>query len=352
MNILLSCIGRRGYIADYFRAHMLSTDKIVGTSNSEWTEGFNACDVSVVMPDIASASYAESMLDLCDEYKISGILSFYDPDINVLSNYIEEFRARGVTPILPSREVNEICFDKYKTFLFLKSSGFATPETFLEQEKALRAIETGTLAFPVIVKPRYGFASINVFKARNPFELEVFFHADDNMIIQEMIHEEGYDFDLCCDLRGRVLSVVPWRKICSRAGETDQSETCDMPEILSEGARLGQELGRRGHVGPLDADVFLRDGEVVILEMNPRFGGGYPVSQLAGADFPGLIMEMIQGKAPEPRIGQQRIGTVMIKGYSITGGDKNAYFADRKNGASFVDKRKMAANETLSEGAL
>jgi carbamoyl-phosphate synthase large subunit len=316
------------------------TDKIVGTSNTEWTDGFSACDVSVIMPDIASPEYIDSMLDLCNDYKIDGLLSFYDPDINVLSNHLEEFRAIGVTPILPSKEVNEICFDKFETFLFLQSNGFATPQTFLTLEKALEAMESGTLTFPVIVKPRHGFASRNIFKARNPFELKVFFQCEDNMIIQELIHEEGYDFDLCCDLHGRVLSVVPWRKICSHAGETDQSETNESPEIIREALRLGSELGKRGHVGPLDADIFLRNGEVVILEMNPRFGGGYPVSQLAGADFPKLIIEMLRGGVPEPRIGKFRPGTIMMKGYSISGGDKSTHFLNVQNRFTVVSKRK------------
>jgi carbamoyl-phosphate synthase large subunit len=341
MNILFSCIGRRGYIADYFRAHLKSSDKIIGTSNSEWTEGFSSCDVSVIMPDIASPSYINSLLNLCDEYRIDGILSFYDPDINVLSSHLKDFRSIGVTPILPSKEVNDICFDKFKTSQFLESNGFATPQTYLSYEKALEALESGSLTFPVIVKPRYGFASANVFKARNYRELEVFFNCEDNMIIQELIHQEGYDFDLCCDLNGKVLSIVPWRKICSRAGETDQSETCDSPEIMEEALRLGSELGMRGHVGPLDADVFLRDGRVVFLEMNPRFGGGYPVTQLAGADFPKLVIEIIRGGAPEPEIGKYRIGTVMLKRYAITGGDKNGYLLNGLNGSLLINKKEM-----------
>lgn len=321
MNILLSCIGRRGYIAEYFRVHLGPNDRIIGTSNSKWTPGFSVCDLGVILPDIVSSDYVPTLLKLCREQKVDAILSFFDPDVNILSRHLGKFRAIGVQPVIPSAEVSNICYDKYRTYLFLKEHGFYTPETFIDLAQAISAIDTGKVVFPLIVKPRHGFASRNVFQARNIKELDVLFHYVPDMLIQEMLTGQQYDIESCNDFQGQVLSVVPWHQFSSRAGETDQSKICDDPALIDLGLLLGKKLGQLGHVGPLDADLFVQDDNVSILEMNPRFGGGYPMSHLAGADFPGLILKMIRGERVEPKIGQFQRGVIMMKEYGILGGE-------------------------------
>jgi carbamoyl-phosphate synthase large subunit len=318
MNILFSCIGRRGYIAEYFRSHLSSDDRIIGTGNTKWTPGFRNCDLAFILPDIVSPDYIPTLITLCRDQKIDTLLSFSDPDIDVISRHLNEFRSAGVVPVIPSPAANKICFDKYQTYLFLKESGFNTPQTYLDFKEAINAIDTGRAAFPLVVKPRYGSASLNLFIARNAKELDVFFHYAPDMLIQEMVSGQEYGFDICNDFQGQVLSVVPRRKIAMRSGETDQAETCNDPSLIDLGLRLGEKLG---HVGPLDVDLFVRGNEAFILELNPRFGGGYPLSHLAGADFPRLILKIIKGEPVQPQIGQFRSHVIMIKEYNICGGE-------------------------------
>jgi carbamoyl-phosphate synthase large subunit len=270
------------------------------------------------MPDILSSDYIPTLITLCQEQKIHALLSFADPDIDVLSRRLDEFRTAGILPVIPNPGVNDICFDKYHTYLFLREHGFNTPETYIELEKAVSAIDAGKIAFPLMVKPRCGSASRSLFRARNVKELDVFFHYAPDMLIQEMMTGQEYGFDICNDFQGQVLSVVPRRKIAMRSGETDQAETCDTPSLIDLGLRLGEELR---HVGPLDVDLFVQGSKTFILELNPRFGGGYPLSHLAGADFPRLILKMIQGETVQPQIGQFRPGIIMMKEYNILGGE-------------------------------
>lgn len=341
MNILFSCIGRRGYIAEYFRTHLGSGDRIIGTGNTEWTPGFRVCDLGVILPDIVSSDYIPTLITLCRNKKIDALLSFSDPDIDVISRHLEEFHSTGVVPVVPSSVVNKVCFDKYNTYLFLREHGFNTPETYVDFEKAVRAVGAGQLTFPLIVKPRHGSASRNLFVARNTKELDVFFHYAPDMLIQEMVTGQEYGFDICNNFQGRVLSVVPRRKIAMRCGETDQAETCDIPSLIDLGLHLGEELG---HVGPLDVDLFVHGSKTFILELNPRFGGGYPLSHLAGADFPRLILKMIKGETVEPQVGQFQSGIIMIKEYSVLGGQKTDTFGTvlkSISGAQSSDSRCM-----------
>ena len=322
MNILFSCIGRRGYIAEYFRAYLGPNDRIIGTGNSKWTPGFRACDLAIILPDIASSDYIPTLITLCREQKVDALLSFNDQDIDVLSRHLDEFRTAGVLPVVPSPEINDICFDKYRTYLFLKDHGFNTPKTYIDLEKALRDLDADELAFPLIVKPRRGSASYNLFRARNVKELDVFFNYAPDMLLQEMIAGQEYGFDICNNFQGQVLSVVPKRKITMRSGETDQAETCNTSSLIELGLRLGKELG---HIGPLDVDLFVQGSKTFILELNPRFGGGYPLSHLAGADFPHLIFKMIKGETVEPQVGQFRSGVIMMKEYNILEGQMTEF---------------------------
>jgi carbamoyl-phosphate synthase large subunit len=327
MNILLSCVGRRGYIAKYFKDCLQPEDIIIGTSNSEWTSGFEYCDLKLVIPAIDRPEYISTLLQICEDKKVDLLLSFSDIDINILSNNKDKFNAAGVTVIVPSQAVNQICFDKYEGYKFLSRSGFATPQSYNKLEVAIEDLKLGKLEFPLIVKPRFGSGSLNLFKARNLKELDVFFHYAPHMLIQPQIAGQEYGIDVCLDLQGEVLSVIPRRKIAMRSGETDQAEICDRSDLIDLGIRLGTALGKLGHVGPLDVDFLDNSQELFAIDLNPRFGGGYPISHLAGGNFPELILRMAQGAKINSQIGKYQTDIVMMKEYKILGGKRQDVFS-------------------------
>jgi carbamoyl-phosphate synthase large subunit len=314
MNILLSCIGRRGYIADFFRPHLNEGALIIGTGNEEHTTGFSHCDLSFVVPKIYDADYIPAILELCKAYDVDALIPLLDTDIDVISKHIDKFKRAGTVPIISNQNISNICFDKYFTSLFFEQEGFNTPKTYIDLEVAMNDIKTSKLNFPLIVKPRHGSASVNIFQAHSLKELNIFFHYKPNMLIQELITGQEYGIDICNDLKGNVMCVVPRTNILRSFGETMHAETSDHPALIEAGVLLGEKLA---HTGPLDVDCFLKDGKVFFIELNPRFGGVYPLSHLAGADFPGLIVNMIKGKKIKPQIGKFKAGVVMMKEYNI-----------------------------------
>ncbi len=318
MNLLLSCIGKRGYIADYFRPHLLPSEKIVGTSNTPWTPGFAQCDRGLLMPPIASDEYAPAVLEACRRYEIGGLLSLYDPDVVALSAHREAFAAIGVMAILPSRTAAETAFDKWLAFLALREAGLPVPDTVISLARAQDKLAAGRFRFPLVVKPRKGFGSANVFVAHTPEQLEAFFGYAEDMLVQTFVEGEEYNIDGLADLDSRVLNIVVWRKYLSRLGETEQAVTVQDDELTSLGLQVANALGC---VGPMDVD-FVRGpgGESTILDVNLRFGGGYPVSHLAGADFPGAFIRLLRGLEVQPHIGAYQRGVCLLKGVSVMGG--------------------------------
>ena len=329
MNLLLSCIGKRGYIADYFRPHLLANEEIIGASNTPWTPGFAQCDRGLLMPPIASDEYAPAVLEACRRYEIGGLLSFYDPDVVALSAHRDAFAAIGVKPILPSHASAEAAFDKWLAFLALREAGLPVPDTVISLAQARDKLAAGQFRFPLVVKPRKGFGSANVFVARTLQQMEAFFGYADGMLVQPFVEGEEYNVDGLTDLDGRVLNIVVWRKYLSRLGETEQAVTVQDDELTSLGARVANTLGC---VGPMDVD-FVRGpgGEATILDVNLRFGGGYPVSHLAGADFPGALVRLLRGLEVQPHIGAYIGGVCLLKGVSVMGGPIGG-FLDRLSG--------------------
>ena len=313
-------------MARMFRPCLAEGDRIIGTSNTRWTPGFNACDIGYLMPDLGTPEYVPAMLELCRREKVDALLSFFDLDVHVLSAHKEEFEALGVKCFIPSQEVADICFDKWRTFEYLTAHGFDTPMTYRDLPSVRKALDEGSLAFPVYIKPRSGFGSRNTFKVRNWPELEVYNGLEPDMIVQEAMGGEAFDFDILNDLEGKAIGVVPWRKSLSRMGETEQAETVDSKELVEYGERLANTLG---HAGPLDADLFVDNGRISVLEINLRFGGGYPVSHLAGADHPAAIVRMVRGEPHGLRMGAYQSGVVMMKELHVIGGAANTFYQEQ-----------------------
>ena len=323
MNLLLSCIGKRGYIADYFRPHLATRAQIIGTSNTPWTPGFAQCDHGLVMPPIASDEYVPAVLEACRRWQVGGLLSFYDPDVVALSGQREALAAIGVKTVLPSQAAARTALDKWLMFLGLRAAGLPVPETVISMEDAHARLADGRFQFPLVVKPRRGFGGANVFVVRDVRQMEALFGYAPDMLAQSFVEGEEFNIDALADLDGRVVNLVAWRKFLSRRGETEHAVTVDDAPLIELGLRLARTMGC---IGPMDVD-FVRGpgGEATILDVNLRFGGGYPVSHLAGADFPAAIMRMLRGSPVEPRIGSYVRGVSLLKGVSVMGGQTGLF---------------------------
>ena len=175
------------------------------------------------------------------------------------------------------------------------------------------------------MKPRHGFGSALTFRARNITELEAFFNYAPDMIIQEEVVGDAIDFDVLMTYKGKQFQLF-LRKYRSRIGETEQAQTFYDEKIVNFGFQLGSLLGHRG---PLDADLFLKDGEIIVLEINLRFGGGYPVSHLAGANFPLKILQMIRGELTSDCKPQFTPNVIMMKDNLVLGGSEPVFFKDK-----------------------
>lgn len=332
MNVLLTSVGRRAYMVKYFKDVVGETGQVHVCNSDDLTVAFHYADKSVISPLIYDDGYIPFLLDYCRENKIDILLSLFDIDLLVLARNREKFAAIGTRVIVSAPELIEICNDKWKTYRFLKEHGFRVPQTYLTLEDTLLALDRGELQYPVIVKPRFGCGSIAMSVAEDEMALLYYFRrntraisksylkyesaaVDEKIIYQQCLKGQEYGVDLIHDLEGNFQTAIVKKKLAMRAGETDISEVVDEPAIRQEAERLGRITE---HIGNMDCDVFLVDGKPYILEMNARFGGGYPFSHMAGCNLPKAIVSWAQNREAEPGILDADIGARGYKELVIT----------------------------------
>ena len=256
----------------------------------------------------------------------------FDIDLLILSKNKKRFAEIGTTVVVSDESFIEICNDKWLTYKFLKKNHINTPKTFLRVKDVLDAIRSKNISYPIVVKPRFGCGSISVCIAKDEKELRFYSKttADkikktylkyessgvkNTVIFQELLGGQEYGADIINNLNGVNQSIIIRKKIAMRSGETDIAEIVDEPIILSVLKKLSNYTN---HVANLDCDIFLFNGIPYVLELNARFGGGYPFSHLAGCNLPFAIIEWAKGKTVNKEILKARIGFKGFKELNVT----------------------------------
>lgn len=323
MNILLTSVGRRSYIVDYFKDTLGTEGKIVAT-NSDYTYALSRADVSYISPIIYNEDYIPFIIDVCKREKIDAILSLFDIDLPVLANNKGAFAEVGTRYVGPSYETAIIGNDKLKTYKFFKSIGLKTPQTYIDYEEVLGLVNEKKLKFPLVIKPRWGMGSISVNIANNIDELAVLYKkcrqeiessylkyesdsdADKAVTIQEFIKGQEYGLDIYKDLSGNLVSTIIKEKVAMRSGETDIARIVENQAIQQFARTVADNLE---FTGVLDIDCFLSEGSVYGLEINPRVSGSYPFSHIAGANYPKQLVKWLKGEGTDPELLSAKIGT-------------------------------------------
>jgi carbamoyl-phosphate synthase large subunit len=292
-TILFTSVGRRvSLIRNFFRAHReLHLDgKIIGADASDQSPAFHITDASYLVPRVDTEAYIPRLLEICAQEQVSIIVPLIDTELMVLAENRLRFQALGTQVIISNPEVISIGMHKTETGAFFKKNSIDTPEIYSAED-----IDRGCYRLPLMVKPNDGSASRMVFKAETDEQLEFFRHYVPNAIIQEFIDGDEYTLDVFVDLSGAVRCVVPRLRIEVRAGEVSKAVIVKNDRIIELGKMVAECLpGARGCI-TLQC-IVSRQGEIKMVEINPRFGGGAPLSIEAGADMPKWVVQMVRGQ--------------------------------------------------------
>ncbi len=327
MNILFTCAGRRTYLLKYFKENMNAGDKVVAADMQLSAPALQVADIRLQVPAVYAPNYVNIVLGICKEHKINALIPLNDLELPILAANKSKFDAIGVRLIVSSLNVINIAFDKYNTAQWIEAQGLKSPKSYVSLDETKEALSSGALTFPLFMKPRWGSGSIGLETITDMEELDMYYHllmkkikrtilatasvGENYIIIQEKLTGAEYGLDVINDLEGNHVSVSVKQKLAMRAGETDKAITCNLSDVRAIGTKIGKALK---HIGNLDVDIMQNSkGEYCVLELNPRFGGGFPFSYEAGVNLPKAIIEWVKGNAIDSSILQPVYGRMFAK---------------------------------------
>ena len=311
MNILITSVGTRNKIVQYFKENIGKNGKVIVTDASELAPAIYEADKFYLMPSITDPQYISKLLEICTKENIDSILSLIDPELSLISEHRDEFLKIGVTPIISSPEAVKLAFAKYEMFKYLKSHNYRTANTYLDKTEFYKDLENNKISFPVFIKPVRGSASINISKVSTKEEVDLLFSLYDDLIIQEFLDGQEIGADIYIDpISKKVVSIFTKEKIKMRAGETDKARSFKDQNLFDLIKSAVEEIG---YTYMIDMDVFKVNGEYYISEVNPRFGGGYPHAYESGVNFPKFIINSLNNIENKEQLGDYEEDIYMMK---------------------------------------
>jgi carbamoyl-phosphate synthase large subunit len=320
LNVLFTCIGRRVSLLDSFRRaakELKINASFFGTDTTELSPALQLCDRRFSVKPTTHSRYIKELLSIVKANRVKLLVPTVDLDLKRLAQNKAKFAAMGCRVLVSDPEVIDICQDKRKTYRFLVKNNFDTPatisiQTALKNSKSSIVNSKSEIRFPLFLKPWDGYAGRGNAVVNNRRELLFYSKRIPNPICQELVKGTEYTCDVYVDFGMKVRCVVPRRRIEVRAGEVSKGQVIKNARIMSEAALLVENLG--AGPGVITLQLFLTgDGKIKFIEINPRFGGGAPLSIMAGADFPKWILQELTGRKPNIRPDGFKDNLIMLR---------------------------------------
>ncbi len=323
VNVLFTCIGRRVSLLESFRraARELKLNvSFFGTDRTELSSALQLCDKRFIVKPTTHPGYIAELLSIVKTNKVRLLVPTVDLDLKALARNKAKFAAAGCRVLVSDPHVIDLCQDKRKTYKFLRKNNFDTPAT-LNIQAALRNLRNrkskiinrkSETRFPLFLKPWDGYASRGNAIVSSRQELLFYSRRIPNAICQELVRGAEHTCDVYVDFDMKVRCVVPRRRIEARAGEVSKGQTVRDPRIMAEARALVEKLG--AGPGVITLQLFATgDDKIKFIEINPRFGGGAPLSIKAGANFPKWILQELTGRKPTIRPDAFKDGLIMLR---------------------------------------
>ena len=273
------------------------TGKILAADITPASPAFQLADVGAKVPPARRVEYIPALQDIVRQHQVGLLVPLTDLDLRSLARHREEFQQLGCTVMVGNESAVNLCRDKALTNDVIGRAGLAT----------IRTVPLGVFMqepfYPCFVKPISGSAGIGAAIIRNDKELRAHIAIfGDLLIVQEYVPGQEYTLDVYRTRAGQIVSVVPRQRLLVRSGEVEKGITVKDEQLISAGVRVGEEL--EGIWGVFCCQC-RRSGSSPprFFEINPRFGGGTPLSIAAGADLPLYLLQEVLGRPITAQVG-------------------------------------------------
>ncbi len=309
MNAVFTAAGRRVELLRAFRraqAELGLGGRVVALDVDPLAPALHVADEAYVVPPFSDPDYLPVLLEVCRRTRPALLFPLIDLDIPFLADHRDELAAAGARAVVVPPEGARIAADKWATYQFFRAQGVPAPRSWLPD-----AARCEVERFPVFVKPRFGSASKDTFRANNARELDFFLDYVPDPIVQEYLPDAEITTDVVCDFAGNPLAVVSRQRIEVRAGEVAKGKTVYVPEVAAHSVTIARGLQA---IGPITVQCKYRDGRPYFTEINARFGGGLPLALAAGVPVAAWLLALAVGRPVEaPPLGSYREGLYLTR---------------------------------------
>ena len=302
--VLFTCAGQRVDIVTEFARAGATT--VVAEADRLAPAIYHADHLALV-PRVDDPAYLTALAALVREHDVRLVVPLTDLDHVVLAEARASLEPALV--LLPAAEICRQVGDKYLAHELFERLGIPSPRSWLPEAVPADA------RYPLLVKVREGFGSRHIYRAADAGQLEFFLdYTPVESFVQQMCAGEEFSIDVFCDTESRCLNAIPRTMIQSKGGESIKGMTIRDTELIEHGCRVAEALGV---VGPANIQCFREpDGSLPVTDVNPRFGGAFPLPRAAGSRYPELALALARGERPEPRVGAFREGVFMTRFFS------------------------------------
>jgi carbamoyl-phosphate synthase large subunit len=302
--VLFTCAGQRVDIVTEFAKAGATT--VVAELDKLAPAVYHA-DRHAFVPRVDDPGYVDALAAVVREHDVRLIVPLTDLDHVTLSE--ERERLAPALVLLPEPDVCRQVGDKFLAHQLFLRIGVPSPPSWLPTDVPADA------RYPLLVKVREGFGSRHIYRATAAEELAFFLrYTPVESFVQQCCLGEEFSIDVFCDTESRCLNAIPRTMIQSKGGESIKGMTIKDAELIEHGCRVAEAIGI---VGPANIQCFREpDGSLPVTDVNPRFGGAFPLPRAAGSRYPELALALARGERPEPRIGDFREGVYMTRFFS------------------------------------
>ena len=286
-NILISSAGKRVVLVQIFQRSLeklgLDTQVYASDMNPGMAPACHKADKCFQVPPCSAEYYIDELIEICQRHHIGVIVPTIDPELELLAANRERFEAVGTLLAEPDLEFIKICRDKRLTASFFPKIGIDVPKMFDKQHPV----------FPMFAKPYDGSRSINTHAIMDERALTKEILADPKLIFMEYIDPSEYKeftVDMYFGQDFKVKGIIPRERVEVCSGEI--SKGVARKNYLVDFLKKNMST-MEGVRGCICMQLFFRESDMDIkgIEINPRFGGGFPLSFYAGANFAEYIIK-------------------------------------------------------------
>jgi len=306
INVLITAASRRVPLVRAFRDAVgkFGKGRVITTDISPLSPALYFGHKHHIVPLTTDRRYIPIIESICDVEAVSLVIPTIDDELPIFGKAKSRFESVGVRVAISNERTGLICNDKYQTYLFCKENDIAIPETVLASD-----LQPRRGSFHAIVKPRFGRGSVNVYHVQTEEQLRVFANYVPDSIVQDFVEGTEFTVDVLSNFSGKVISAVPRERLVIRAGVTDKGITRKIPAVMDFAVEIAE---RMQIVGASNIQCKYDGQQVTLIEVNPRFSGGIPLTLAAGADFPSWLLQMTTGLDVRTQMGKFQDGLTMM----------------------------------------